>query len=247
MSSKIGGGDNDAGCKSSAASEGGKTSSSSACTGDVTVDLSGAIGRGDAALRAVSASSAGSVALLQAAQKKGMAMTDEQQLLHRAVGHVYSKIIQPAEEGGFADWFNLHCVKFNTAKHSEHSLEYTALHREYEHMVEKALVEFTSQEGISDHQDLYMRILRAKDDKRFESTVNLLLAAADYKKFVSLMKRKHRMLQKQRAAAAARAPPKRGPGRGPMAAALTLASSATLSGGAGKEQGAADVSPSRRK
>ena len=126
-----------------------------------------------------------------------VSLTKDQQLLHRAVGHLYSKIIQPSEEGGWSEWFQEHCIKFDVKKKSEHALGYTELHKQFEAMVESALVEFTAQEGIEDAQDLYTRILNAKDDKKFESTVNLLLAAASYKKFVALMKRKHRQLIKQ--------------------------------------------------
>jgi hypothetical protein len=122
-----------------------------------------------------------------------VSLSEDQRLLHRAVGHLYSKIIQPRYEGGWADWFQEHCIKFDVKKNnSEHSLIYSELHREYETMVEAALLEFTAKEGIDNAQDLYRRILHAQDDPKFERTVNLLLAAADYKKFVSLMKRKHR-------------------------------------------------------
>ena len=144
-----------------------------------------------------SSSTAGSKSSLGASHVGKISLTKDQQLLHRAVGHLYSKIIQPKEEGGWSEWFLQHCVKFDTKKKSEHGLQYTELHKEYELMVETALVEFTAQEGIDDAQDLYERILHAKDDKKFESTVNLLLAAADYKKFVNLMKRKHRKIIKE--------------------------------------------------
>jgi len=124
-------------------------------------------------------------------------LTQDQQLLHRAVGHLYSKIIQPKEENGWLEWFEGNCMKFDVKKRSEHGLIYTELHKEYESMVETALIEFTAKEGIKDQDELYTRIFRATKEKKYEATVNLLLAAADYKKFVALMKRKKRQLLKK--------------------------------------------------
>lgn len=124
-------------------------------------------------------------------------MTQDQQLLHRAVGHLYSKIIQPKEENGWLEWFEGNCMKFEVKKRSEHGLIYTELHKEYESMVETALIEFIAKEGIKDQDELYTRIFRATKEKKYEATVNLLLAAADYKKFVALMKRKKRQLLKK--------------------------------------------------
>ena len=49
-------------------------------------------------------------------------MTQDQQLLHRAVGHLYSKIIQPKEENGWLEWFEGNCMKFEVKKKSEHGL-----------------------------------------------------------------------------------------------------------------------------
>ena len=123
-------------------------------------------------------------------------LSDDQKLLHRAVGHLYSKIIQPEEEGGWKEWFEKHCVEFDVAKKDKtqvgrsHKLIYSKLHKEYECMVENALCEFVKEEGIDDAQELYKRIYNAQEE--MESTVNLLLAAADYKKFVNLMRRCHK-------------------------------------------------------
>ena len=125
-----------------------------------------------------------------------MSLSDDQKLLHRAVGHLYSKIIQPEEEGGWSEWFEMNCKEFDVSKRDgsqvgrTNKLIYSELHREYEQMVESALSEFVKKEGIDDAQDLYMRIYSAQEE--MESTVNLLLAAADFKKFVSLMKRRRR-------------------------------------------------------
>ena len=125
-----------------------------------------------------------------------MALSNDQKLLHRAVGHLYSKIIQPEEEGGWSGWFERNCVEFDVVKRDgsqvgrTNKLVYTRLHREYEGMVETALAEFISKEGIDDAQDLYSRIYNAQEE--MADTVELLLAAADFKKFVGLMKRRRK-------------------------------------------------------
>ena len=138
----------------------------------------------------------GKTSSLGAAHVGRVALSDDQKLLHRAVGHVYSKIIQPEEEGGWSGWFERNCKEFDVEKRDRsqvgrtHKLVYTRLHREYEGMVESALAEFVSKEGIDNSQDLYMRIYNAQEE--MADTVNLLLAAADYKKFVGLMKRRRK-------------------------------------------------------
>ena len=96
-------------------------------------------------------------------------MTQDQQLLHRAVGHLYSKIIQPKEENGWLEWFEGNCMKFEVKKKSEHGLIYTELHKEYESMVETALIEFIAKEGIKDQDELYTRIFRATKEKKYEA------------------------------------------------------------------------------
>lgn len=180
----------------SASVDEGKTSTSSSYESKFTSNPSH-----ESSVAATTTTAASKTTDLGASHIGHVSLTSDQQLLHRAVGHLYSKIIQPKDEGGWLEWMNEHCVKFDVRKKSEgggeHSLLYTELHKEYEEMVEAALVEFTAQEGIKDHEELYLRIFRAKDDKKFEKTVNLLLAAANYKKFVALMKRKHRMFKKK--------------------------------------------------
>jgi hypothetical protein len=151
----------------------------------------------------------GGAASLGAAHVGRVALSEDQKLLHRAVGFVYSKIIQPEEEGGWSGWFERNCGEFDVAARDgsqvgrTNKLVYSELHREYEGMVERALAEFVEEEGIDDAQDLYMRIYGAQEE--MADTVNLLLAAADYKKFVSLMKRRRKKQLKSGAAAAAAA------------------------------------------
>ena len=44
----------------------------------------------------------------------GRVMTVDRQLLYKAVGHVYSKLVMPGEEGGLKDWIQgKMCTLFN--------------------------------------------------------------------------------------------------------------------------------------
>ena len=48
-------------------------------------------------------------------------MTVDRQLLYKAVGHVYSKLVMPGEEGGLKDWIQGKCVHFSTPYKEETS------------------------------------------------------------------------------------------------------------------------------
>lgn len=125
-------------------------------------------------------------------------LSDDEKLLHRAVSHIYTKLIKPSAEDGWGDWFKTHCIKFDVRKGAEHSLEYTQLHKELEAMIESELATFAEKEGLDRGFDLYSKFLSVKEDNpRMAATINLLLAAADYKKFVAMMRRHHRKLLKQ--------------------------------------------------
>ena len=64
-------------------------------------------------------------------------------LLRRATAHIYRKIIAPACEGGFREWFDDHCEIFDgSSKSSEHKPEFFVLYKEFEAKVSAALEEF---------------------------------------------------------------------------------------------------------
>ena len=51
-------------------------------------------------------------------------------LLRRATAHIYRKIIAPACEGGFREWFDDHCEIFDgSSKSSEHKPEFFVLYK----------------------------------------------------------------------------------------------------------------------
>ena len=134
-------------------------------------------------------------------------------LLKLATAHLYRKIVAPREEGGFRDFFDQNAGVFDSA--DEHKLEYMALYREYEKMVDAALDEFAKEHcGDGDGKiKLHSAIRDAVEAERpdtaapkspkggVEKSVDMLLAAADYKKFVRLMRQRAAEQRKREAAA----------------------------------------------
>eukprot|EP00944_MAST-04C_sp_MAST-4C-sp1_P009723 g9723.t1 len=116
-------------------------------------------------------------------------MTVDRQLLYKAVGHVYSKLVMPGEEGGLKDWIQEKCVHFSTPYKEEHFIMATEIYNEYELLVEKSLVEFCAEENI-EFKEFYSALVQAKTAEGMGKTVDMLLAAASYKKFYKLMHRK---------------------------------------------------------
>ena len=121
-------------------------------------------------------------------------------LLRRATAHIYRKIIAPAIEGGFREWFDEHCEIFEgSSKGAEHKPEFFVLYKEFEVMVGDALEEFVASQFDDDGSrqarmdELTARIRAgAEDDSKLklpiDKSVTMLLAAADYHKFCGLMR-----------------------------------------------------------
>ena len=65
----------------------------------------------------------------------------------------------------------------------------TEIYNEYELLVEKSLVEFCAEENI-EFKEFYSALVQAKTAEGMGKTVDMLLAAASYKKFYKLMHRK---------------------------------------------------------
>ena len=116
-------------------------------------------------------------------------MTVDRQLLYKAVGYVYSKLVMPGEEGGLKDWIKEHCIHFSTPYKEEHFILATEIYNEYELLVEKSLVEFCEEENI-DFKQFYSALVQAKTAEGMGKTIDMLLASASYKKFYKLMHRK---------------------------------------------------------
>ena len=119
-------------------------------------------------------------------------------MLRRATAFMYRKMVAPPEERGFRDWFDDNCHVFEGAeKGDEQKLEYYQLYQEYEGLVETALVEFCAQEDIESPAALYSMIdtvyegdATARESKAAGKSIEMLLAAASYKKFVAMMLRR---------------------------------------------------------
>ena len=132
--------------------------------------------------------------------KDGRIRSENDRLLQRAVSHVYRVIIAPAEEGGLKEWFHDNCLVFDDR--AEHKMAYTALFQEYERKMEAALQDFAKAEGLQLHQ-VYESFSQGKEeDQETDKTVQLLLAATDYPKFVKIMRRRARARRKKEGLAA---------------------------------------------
>ena len=133
-------------------------------------------------------------------------------LLRRATAHIYRKIIAPACEGGFREWFDDHCEIFDgSSKSSEHKPEFFVLYKEFEAKVSAALEEFVLEQFDDDGQraermaELTGRIRAGAEDSSklklpIDKSATMLLAAADYGKFCGLMRSRNKALKAQRAA-----------------------------------------------
>ena len=118
--------------------------------------------------------------------------TAEQQLLHRAIGAVYQKLLHGLDtfvEAHFGSFLVPPGVK-------EHRLEWTQLHQDFERLVEVALEAFCETEGLT-VREFSSRVSEAADDERGQKMVGLLLGASSYTKFVKLLKGKSRRRAKK--------------------------------------------------
>lgn len=120
-------------------------------------------------------------------------------LLRRATAHCYRMIIAPASEGGLKEFLDEHCGTF--AEVTEHSVRHWELYKEFEAKVDGALegfleTEFEDPESRrANLDDLHAAIRRGMDDRAskkesMDSAVSLLVAAADFKKFCSIMRQR---------------------------------------------------------
>ena len=133
-------------------------------------------------------------------------------LLRRATAHIYRKIIAPAIEGGFREWFDEHCEVFEgSSKGAEHKPEFFVLYKEFEAKVSAALEEFVLEQFDDDGQraermaELTGRIRAGAEDSSklklpIDKSATMLLAAADYGKFCGLMRSRNKAVKAQRAA-----------------------------------------------
>jgi hypothetical protein len=113
-------------------------------------------------------------------------------VLKRATTFLYRRIIAPAEEGGMRTFFEKNCAPFKGVKKAdEQNVEWMALYREYEAMIDRALLDFAATENV-DPGELEELVKRAVAGGRtsVNKSLALLVAAGDYSKFVSLMAQK---------------------------------------------------------
>jgi hypothetical protein len=108
-----------------------------------------------------------------------------EQLLHRAISAVYQVLIR--EMDAFAA---RHSAAFRGAR-DEHRLEWTALFREFEAIMEQRLQELVRNEGLSGPAELVDAVAAVSTgDERGAKLLELLLAGTTYARFVKVMRRK---------------------------------------------------------
>ena len=89
-------------------------------------------------------------------------------------------------------FFEKNCAPFKGVKKAdEQNVEWMALYREYEAMIDRALLDFAATENV-DPGELEELVKRAVAGGRtsVNKSLALLVAAGDYSKFVSLMAQK---------------------------------------------------------
>jgi hypothetical protein len=78
------------------------------------------------------------------------------------------------------------------SKGDEHKLEYTVAFQEYERIIDEQLTNFADREGFSSGEEFYRAVCEAQDEDSDGTTtkmIKLLLAATNYAKFHSFMKK----------------------------------------------------------
>ena len=124
-------------------------------------------------------------------------------LLRRATAHCYRMIIAPASEGGLKEFLDDESHIFRGwSRGDEHTVEQWDLYKRFESRVNEALENFVAAEvaGASDRRqtldelhDAIRRGIDDPDDKRtngVDAAVSMLLAAADFHKFCSIMRQR---------------------------------------------------------
>jgi len=141
---------------------------------------------------------------------KHWSTTPEGRLVARATAFVYRSIVASKEENGcgLKEFFEEHCLIFEKAEDSsmgvdEMKLETWSLYKEYEGRIEKILSTFAAGEGCEPPQ--LMSLIRNAADSipQAEKSVQTLLAATEFRKFVRLMRMKAAAFRKDEAAQAA--------------------------------------------
>jgi len=131
-------------------------------------------------------------------------VTPEGAIVARATAYVYRHVVASAEEGGCKEFFEEHCLKFEKDEDSpdEICIEAMDIFKEYEAKMETILTSFARLEKL-DFADCMEKVRVAADIiPQAEKSVQLLLAATGFPKFVRLMRMKAKAIRKTEAAKA---------------------------------------------
>jgi hypothetical protein len=112
----------------------------------------------------------------------------ESPLVRETVSFVYSTI-QLKLDAFFRA--NISVIDLST---DEHKLEYTDLYKKYEALLEDHLNEFAQQKGYNSGAEFYEALSKAaSENERSNKMMQMVLAAADYDKFVNLIRIKAKL------------------------------------------------------
>lgn len=123
--------------------------------------------------------------------------TGDGKIVAGATAFVNRKIIAPAEEGGYKNWFEAHChhfIGYDSLSSTEHKLEYTELYETFQEKMESALEEYCTKENI-DATEILQRVGDADAMSiKAGKVVQSLLNTFSYKKFCTLMRNKAKQI-----------------------------------------------------
>mmetsp|Transcript_2745 Transcript_2745/g.4126 ORF Transcript_2745/g.4126 Transcript_2745/m.4126 type:complete len:219 (+) Transcript_2745:37-693(+) len=123
--------------------------------------------------------------------------TENGALMARATSFIYRKIIASELEGGLKNFFEENCQIFLNSE-GEQQLDYMDLYRDYERHIDRFLDEFAKHEELTAVEVSHRLQDAVQGNRAAAKNLEMLLAASEYSKFVSMMRRKAREIQKQK-------------------------------------------------
>lgn len=122
-------------------------------------------------------------------QIKHWSQTESGATLARVSSHMHKMMISSPSEGGMRDFFDDHCLKFETTN-EEYDLIHHQLYKDFETKVSETLDTFCKIESC-DPVEIMQRCKRAAEEhKQASKHLAILLASTSFAKFVRLMRAK---------------------------------------------------------
>ncbi len=117
-----------------------------------------------------------------------MVQTDNQLLLGKATSYLYQAITNRHGKTDIQKWMRSNCLVFDESIGMEYKHEYFILYAEYQKLVDETLEKFIESEKMTgeDFRNICANVVGEEDGE--SPQLNMLLAAAKFEKFVTLMK-----------------------------------------------------------